>query len=123
MCAFLVVAFFTVALAAEPQGKVAKQEIFSCTGNIETFDKKLLQPGVQYSLLLNWDSKPPTVTVAGRSLKIEPSYNANMFKGPWFWNVIGKSYLSFLPDDGGILKLELESDVWYSGSCIRQRQN
>lgn len=88
-----------------------------CRGNIETPDRNILHAGVDYWLWYDVTDNKATVRIAGREFKATAN-TGSTFKGLWLQNVKDGPYLSFLPLDGGTIRVELETSVWFSGNCL-----
>ena len=91
-----------------------------CRGNIETVDRKILHPGVEYWLWYNVVGKNATVRVAGREFNTTAD-TGSAWSGLWLQNLKDGAYMSYLPSDGGTMKAELETGVWFSGNCLPER--
>lgn len=100
-----------------------------CKGNLETFDKKILQSGVSYKLHYRVSGSTARVQFAGREFDAQVAAG-NGWKGLWFTNIDGGiaaipgftpkeggNYFSYLPDEGGIIKFQFEPQKWFSGNC------
>jgi hypothetical protein len=90
-----------VLLAGCAQVFAAERE---CLGNIETFDKKIVQVNVRYKMWFEISDKTALVRVAGREFKVE-ARRGNSWKGDWLQLIGEDQYFSFLPEEGGTLKL------------------
>lgn len=88
-----------------------------CQGNIETFDKKVIEPGVSYKIWYEISGDRATVRVAGRNIDAEVAKH-RVWNGAWIRFAGESDYLSFWPDDGGTIKLELNTNYWFSGNCL-----
>jgi len=88
----------------------------TCRGNIETFDKKIIQPGVTYLLKYDVSGTKAKITFAGREFDAVVEKGSS-WEGRWIKNLEDKEYFSFLPDDGGAIKFEFEPNRWFSGNC------
>ncbi|USX23119.1 hypothetical protein NHH82_13560 [Oxalobacteraceae bacterium OTU3REALA1] len=87
-----------------------------CLGNIETFDKKIVQVNVRYKIWFEISAQTALVRVAGREFRAE-ARRGNSWKGVWLHFNGENEYLSFLPDEGGTLKIQLDRKYWFSGNC------
>lgn len=92
-------------------------KVLDCYGNIETFDKQLLSPGVHYKIWFEISGDDAKVRVAGRELEAFVVHGKS-WAGDWIRNTSDKEYLSFLPDEGGTIKLKLNPELWFSGNCL-----
>jgi len=95
----------------------------TCHGNIETYDRKIIQAGVIYDLSYEVSDKKVKVRFAGREFDAEASVDPSekVYKGLWITKIVGgpdSFYFSFLPKDGGTIKFEFAPDRWYSGNCL-----
>ncbi len=45
--------------------------------------------------------------------------SSGAWKGLWIKAINNQVYFSFLPDDGGQIKFEFETDRWFSGKCVQ----
>ena len=88
----------------------------TCRGNIESFDKKIIQAGVTYLLRYEISGTKAKIRFAGREFDAVVE-TGNSWKGRWRTKGGDKDYFSFLPDDGGTIKFELEPNRWFSGNC------
>lgn len=88
----------------------------TCRGNIETFDKKLIQAGVTYLLWYEVSGAKAKIRFAGREFDAAVERGSS-WKGRWIKKIEDKEYFSFLPDDGGTIKFEFEPNRWFSGNC------
>lgn len=95
---------------------VASASDSTCHGNIETFDKKLIQPGVTYFLRYDVSGTKAKIKFAGREFDAVVEKGSS-WKGLWMKNLEAKEYFSFLPDEGGTLKFAFEPNRWFSGNC------
>lgn len=89
----------------------------SCKGNIETSHKKLVQPGVEYSLWYHISGSSSQIRFAGREFDATVKTGSS-WKGQWIVRMDNEIYFSFMPDEGGSIKFEFESNRWYSGNCV-----
>jgi len=87
-----------------------------CVGNTETFDKNVVSPGTRYLLSYTLDGKRGSVKVAGREFSVAVDRGTS-WKGPWLKSITEKSYFSYLPEDGGTIKIQLDPKLWFSGNC------
>ena len=87
-----------------------------CLGNLETFDKKILQAGISYKIYYEINDKVAKVRFAGREFdaKVE---QGKSWKGLWLTNYEDDFYFSYLPDEGGSIKFKFENQKWFSGNC------
>jgi hypothetical protein len=87
-----------------------------CRGNIEAFDKSIIQAGVSYDLSYSLAKDSARVWFAGYEFDafIE---EGKSWKGLWTKKTDNKFYFSFLPNEGGSIKFMLEPDKWFSGNC------
>lgn len=95
---------------------LANNVALECLGNIETFDRQVLTAGVRYHLSYEIAGTSGAVRVAGREFTVTVERGSS-WKGPWLKLMAEKDYLSFLPEDGGTLKLQFETNAWFSGNC------
>jgi len=93
-----------------------------CTGNIESFEKKVLRYGIDYkvSYLINGDFAK--IRIAGREIDTKAT-KGKSFLGYWLLINEPNSYLSYLPSDGGTIKFKLENGEWFSGTCHDKSPN
>jgi hypothetical protein len=89
----------------------------SCRGNIESFDKKIIQAGVAYSLWYEISGAKAKIRFAGREFDAVVEKGTS-WKGLWIKRIEDKEYFSFLPDEGGTVKFEFEPNRWFSGNCL-----
>jgi hypothetical protein len=94
----------------------AQLKTVACLGNTETGDKQVVQAGVSYSLSYSIQGTVAKVRIAGKELDATVDRGSS-WKGPWLKVNTGSSYLSFLPEDGGTIKLQLDQTLWFSGNC------
>lgn len=88
----------------------------TCLGNIETFDRKIIQAGVTYKLSFAVSGASAEVRFAGRAFNVAAERGAS-WKGVWLKRMDTEVYFSFLPDEGGTIKFQFEPNRWYSGNC------
>lgn len=107
---------FLLALALTASASEVKS---ICHGNIETFDKKIIKAGVSYLLWYEITGSKAKIRFAGREFDAEVAteISAKAWKGRWFRKMGDGIYFSFLPEEGGSIKFEFESDRWFSGNC------
>lgn len=92
--------------------------IKECLGNIETYDMKVIKPGVIYNVAYAQHGAIAQIRFAGREFEAENKKSiGNSWRGFWVFARKEGLYFSFLPDEGGTLKFEFEWNVWFSGSC------
>ena len=92
-----------------------------CRGNIETLpDRKIVHAGVEYWLWYQLSAGKATVRIAGREFDATVSTGAE-WQGLRLQNIVGDPDLSFLPSDGGTIKVELEPGVVFSGNCLPEK--
>jgi len=103
-------------LALATGNALASEFDVTCRGNIETFDKKLIQTDVTYFLRYYVSGTNAKVRFAGREFDAVIEIGSS-WKGRWIKKIDDKEYFSFLPDDGGTIKLEFEPNRWFSGNC------
>lgn len=109
--------FGVVLLCAALSGIALASEFdATCRGNIETFDKKLIQAGVTYLLRYDVSGTKAEIRFVGREFEAVVEKGSS-WKGRWIKNLDDKVYFSFLPDDGGTMKFEFEPNRWFSGNC------
>ncbi len=108
--------FFLLALALTASASEVK---CICHGNIETFDKKIIKAGVSYFLWYEITGSKAKIRFAGREFDTEVAteISGTAWKGRWFRQMNDGIYFSFLPEEGGSIKFEFESDRWFSGNC------
>jgi len=87
-----------------------------CSGNIETFDKKIIKYNVDYRVSYLVNSDEAKARFAGREIDANAT-KGKTYNGYWMQNKKGNIYFSYLPDDGGQIKVEFESGEWFSGVC------
>lgn len=97
-----------------------------CLGNLETFDKKLIQAGVSYKLHYEISGTSARVQFAGREFDAQAEKGTG-WKGLWIKQMDGSpigyipkeggTYFSYLPEEGGIIKFQFEPQKWFSGNC------
>jgi hypothetical protein len=112
--AFVLVIVFALHLGCASTSYVNKL----CRGNLESFDKKILQSSVTYWLSYSIDGPTAKIRFAGREFdaKIEAS-NSKSWEGHWIKRMDDGVYFSYLPDEGGTIKFMFEGDRWFSGNC------
>jgi hypothetical protein len=88
-----------------------------CRGNIETPDRKIMHAGVSYWLWYDVTAGRATVRIAGREFNTTAE-TGTTWPGFWLHNIKEGPYLSFLPSDGGTIRVELETGTWFSGNCL-----
>ncbi len=88
----------------------------TCHGNIETFNKQLIQAGVTYKLSYEVLGANAKVQFAGREFDALAE-SGKSWKGLWIKKMDEDVYFSFLPEDGGTIKFQFEPDRWFSGNC------
>ncbi len=92
-----------------------------CRGNIETLpDRKIVHAGVEYWLWYQLSAGKATVRIAGREFNATVSTGA-AWPGLRLQHVQDDPSLSFLPSDGGTIRVELEPGVVFSGNCLPER--
>ncbi len=92
-----------------------------CRGNIETLpDRKIVHAGVEYWLWYQFSAGKATVRIAGREFNATASTGA-AWPGLRLQHVKDEPSLSFLPSDGGTVKVELEPGVIFSGNCLPEK--
>ena len=111
ICSLLWIAFAASASGVES----------TCQGNIETYDKKIIKAGVSYLLWYEVAGTKAKIRFAGREFESEvaTSIGGTAWKGRWFRKISDATYFSFLPEEGGTIKFEFESDRWFSGNCSK----
>lgn len=107
----VVTAFLLVASTAS-----AAEFKLSCIGNIETYDKKILQTNVTYLLWYEISDSKAIIRFAGREFDASVE-EGKSWKGFWIKSIKDDNYFSFLPDEGGTVKFEFEKNKWFSGNC------
>jgi|LauGreSBDMM110SN_4_FD.fasta_scaffold354451_1 hypothetical protein len=97
----------------------ASEVAVTCRGNIETFDQKIVTAGVTYLLWQKVSGSKAEIRFAGRAFEADVALatDGKAWKGRWLRKMDGNTYFSYLPDEGGTLKFEFESDRWFSGNC------
>jgi hypothetical protein len=88
----------------------------TCLGNIESFDRKIVQAGVTYLLQYEISGTKAKISFAGHDL-VALVDTGTSWKGRWIKRIENNEYFSFLPDDGGTIKFQLEPNLWFSGNC------
>jgi hypothetical protein len=96
---------------------LAQQKELTCHGNIETFDKKLIQAGVIYKVVYETSGDVAKVWFAGREFEARAE-KGKSWKGVWMKQMDDKVYFSLLPDEGGTIKFQFEENRWFSGNCL-----
>lgn len=92
-----------------------------CRGNIETLpDRKIVHAGVEYWLWYQLSAGKATVRIAGREFDAAVSTGAG-WPGLRLQHVEDDRSLSFLPSDGGTIKVELEPGVVFAGNCLPEK--
>ncbi len=92
-----------------------------CRGNIETLpDRKIVHAGVEYWLWYQLSAGKATVRIAGREFDATVSTDA-AWPGLRLQHVKDDPSLSFLPSDGGTIRVELEPGVIFSGNCLPEK--
>jgi hypothetical protein len=111
-------AVIAIAIATALTGRIAHAQAkdVKCFGNTETGDKKVLQAGIQYLLWYRIEENTAKVRVAGRELSTKVDRGSS-WKGPWLKLNTEQEYFSFLPEEGGTLKFQLDKQTWYIGNC------
>lgn len=112
--------FICITFSAILSSSVFASEVsLTCHGNIETFDKKVVTPGVTYFLWHKISGEKAEIRFAGKEFEAEvaTAIDGKAWKGRWLRKIAGSTYFSYLPDEGGALKFEFESDRWFSGNC------
>ncbi len=66
-------------------------------------------------------TRKPKITFAGHDL-VALVDTGTSWKGRWIKQIEGNEYFSFLPDDGGTIKFQLEPNRWFSGNCQAHRE-
>lgn len=94
----------------------ASESNLTCHGNIETFNKQIRQAGVTYKLSYKVSGTKATVRFAGREFDALAE-SGKSWKGLWIKRIDEGIYFSFMPEEGGTIKFQLEPDRWYSGNC------
>ncbi|MFO0701892.1 MAG: hypothetical protein U0236_21970 [Nitrospira sp.] len=88
----------------------------SCRGNIETGDRKIVKAGVEYKISYEVNGTAARVRFAGREFDARAEKGTS-WKGLWLRAMDNDIYFSYLPDEGGTIKLEFEPNRWFSGNC------
>lgn len=88
----------------------------TCYGNLENFNRQIIQPGVTYKLSYEVSGAKAKVRFAGREFDALAE-SGKSWKGLWIKRMDEGIYFSFLPEDGGTTKFQFETDRWYSGNC------
>ena len=88
----------------------------TCRGNIESFDKKIIQAGVTYLLRYEISDAKAKIKFAGREFDAVVERGTS-WKGHWIKKIEDEEYFSFLPNDGGTIKFQFEPNRWFSGNC------
>ena len=110
--AFTALALFSVFICAAG----ASENDRTCYGNLETFNKQIIQAGITYKLSYEISDEKAKVRFAGREFDALAE-SGKSWKGLWIKRMDEGIYFSFLPEDGGTIKFQLEPDRWYSGNC------
>jgi hypothetical protein len=105
-----------VAVATASTAALAQAREVKCLGNTETGDRQVVQAGVEYLMSYTVQGKQGKARIAGRELEVVVDYGKT-WKGPWLKAIGSLNYLSFLPEDGGTIKLKLDQKLWFSGNC------
>lgn len=116
---FVLASIFLVAGCNNP--RFAHIQKAQCHGNIETFDRRLIQADANYWISYKIYQNKATVWFAGREFEADIEQNtANAWRGYWlFVNDIDENlYFSYLPQQGGEMRFMFEPTVWFSGSCL-----
>ncbi|NOU12229.1 MAG: hypothetical protein HOO98_19765 [Nitrospira sp.] len=87
-----------------------------CQGNIESFDRKVEKAGISYKLWYELSDSIAKVRFAGREFEVKAE-RGKSWKGLWLQRMDKDLYFSYLPDEGGTIKFQLEPNRWYSGNC------
>lgn len=95
----------------------ASEAVRNCEGNLETFDKKIIQAGVSYKISYVLSGDKVRVSFAGREIEALSEVGKS-WKGHWIKKIDNDTYFSFLPDDGGTIKFQFAKNEWYSGNCL-----
>lgn len=99
-------------------GIVTASEVKStCHGNIETFDKKIIQADVTYLLWYEVSGAKAKIRFAGREFDAFVE-KLSSSKGYWIKKIDDSIYFSFVPEEGGTIKFQFEPDRWFSGNCL-----
>lgn len=100
-------------------GASASEIAVTCRGNIENFQKEMVQAGVTYFLWHEVSGAKAKIRFAGREFEadVARSTDGKAWKGRWLRKIEGDTYFSYLPDEGGTLKFEFDTDRWFSGNC------
>lgn len=111
------IVFFALAIAALTSCKnEEKSQLVQCHGNVETFAKEVIKTGVEYKLRYSIKDTKAQVYFAGREF-LADAEKGKTYKGYWIKKISDNIYFSFMPDEGGIIKYQLEPNVWFSGNC------
>jgi hypothetical protein len=110
--AFTALALFSVFICAAG----ASENDRTCYGNLETFNKQIIQAGVTYKLSYEISDEKVKVRFAGREFDALAE-SGKSWKGIWIKRMDEGIYFSFLPEDSGTIKFQFEPDRWYSGNC------
>jgi hypothetical protein len=99
----------------------ASELAVTCRGNIETFDKKIVTAGVSYLLWQKVSGSKAEIRFAGKEFGVDVALatDGKAWKGRWLRKMDRNTYFSYLPDEGGTLKFEFETDRWFSGNCAK----
>jgi hypothetical protein len=87
-----------------------------CYGNLETFNKQLIQAGITYKLSYEISGEKAKVRFSGREFDALVE-SGKSWKGLWINKIDEDIYFSFLPEDGGTIKFQFEPNRWFSGNC------
>ncbi len=110
--AVTVLALFSIFMCAAS----ASENNRTCHGNIETFNKQVIQAGITYKLSYEILGTNAKVRFAGREFDALAE-SGKSWKGLWIKKMDEDIYFSFLPEDGGTIKFQFEPDRWFSGNC------
>lgn len=111
----LILAIALLAVAPQAQAEWTQR---TCLGNIETEDRLITTPGVQYKVFYDIKGETGLVSFAGRTFPAKVEYSESTWKGPWIKEFDRKSpYFSYLPDNGGEVRFEFSKDQWFAGNC------
>ena len=94
----------------------ASNNEITCKGNLETGDKQIIEAGVTYNLSYSILGSTAKIQFAGREFNAVTE-NGKSWKGLWIKRIDESIYFSFLPDESGTIKFQIEPNLWYSGSC------
>lgn len=110
--AFSVLVLFSIFIHAAG----ASENDRTCYGNLETFNKQIIQAGITYKLSYEISGAKAKVRFAGREFDALAE-SGKSWKGLWIKKMDEGIYFSFLPEDGGTIKFQFEPDRWFSGNC------